>query len=310
MRVYVAGHNGMVGSALIRNRRSEDDIILMERTDLDLEDRSAVRRFLQVAKPDVILLAAAKVGGILSNSKNQTKYLLQNLRIQDAVISSAAEVGVRKLLFLGSSCIYPRLAAQPISESQLLTGALEPTNEAYALAKITGIKLCRSVYEESGYDYFSVMPTNLYGPNDNYDLESGHVPAALIRKFHEAKTQGLPNVTVWGTGTPKREFMHVDDLARACWFFAINDTKGQLINVGTGMDLSIRDFALLVAKTVGYNGEIVFDKSKPDGTPRKLLDVSLANSLGWKYEIDLELGLKETYTWFIEAVKKGEVRGY
>jgi GDP-L-fucose synthase len=232
------------------------------------------------------------------------------LRLQDSVISSASELGIPKLIFLGSSCIYPRLAVQPISESALLSGPLEPTNEGYALAKIAGIKLCESIFQENKLDFFSLMPTNLYGPNDNFDLNTGHVPASLMRKFHEGKVRSLGEVVVWGTGAPRREFMHVDDLANACWHMLDQNVGGQLINIGTGKDVSIAEFAKLVAKVVGFEGEIVFDTSKPDGTPRKLLDVTRANSLGWRHQIELEDGLSQTYDWFVPALRNGEIRGY
>ncbi len=254
-------------------------------------------------------MAAAKVGGIEANATHQKDFLLENLKIQNAVMEAASILGIENLLFLGSSCIYPKLAPQPLSENSLLSGSLEPTNEGYAIAKIAGIKLCRSIFQEQGLKYFSLMPTNLYGPNDNYDPRVSHVPAALMRKFHEAKTSGAGEVVVWGSGTPRREFMHVDDMADASWYMLDQNVGGELINVGTGQDIEIGEFAKLVAKVVGFEGKIVYDSSKPDGTPRKVLDVSKIQSYGWKYKIDLEDGLEMTYAWYLDALKKGEVRG-
>jgi GDP-L-fucose synthase len=260
-------------------------------------------------RPDAIILAAAKVGGIEANLAHQKDFLLQNLKIQNSVLEAASLLRVNNLLFLGSSCIYPKFADQPISEESLLNGQLEPTNEGYAIAKIAGIKLCRSIYEEQNLNYFSLMPTNLYGPNDNFDPKVSHVPAALLRKFHEAKISGSSEVTVWGSGTPRREFMHVDDMAEACWYMLGQEAGGELINVGTGKDIEIREFANLIAKIVGFDGDIVFDTSKPDGTPRKVLDVSKIHSFGWKHRIDLENGMEETYAWYKSALERGEVRG-
>jgi len=310
MKVFIAGHKGTVGSALVRTAPSSKNLVTAEREILNLEDPSAVRRFLSKELPDAIILAAAKVGGIKANSKNQRQYLLQNLSIQNSVIDTAASLGIPKLIFLGSSCIYPRLALQPILETSLLTGELEPTNEGYALAKIAGIRLCKAIYEENALDYFSLMPTNLYGPNDNFNLESSHVPAALLRKFHEAKVQGMSEVTVWGTGTPRREFMHVDDMANACWFMLDQDAGGELINVGTGQDIEIAAFSRLIAGIVGFEGEIIYDLTKPDGTPRKLLDVTKIHKYGWRHQIELEDGLRQTYSWFVDALENGEIRGY
>lgn len=306
----MAGQNGTVGSSLMRMAPLDFELITSDRNDLDLENEQAVRDFFVKVRPDAVILAAAKVGGIQANSKNQRQYLLQNLRIQNSVIDTAASLGIKKLIFLGSSCIYPRMANNPILESSLLTGALEPTNEGYALAKIAGIRLCKAIYEETSLEYFSLMPTNLYGPNDNFDLESSHVPAALMRKFHEAKEGGDRQVVVLGTGKPRREFMHVDDMALACWHMLEQKAGGELINVGTGQELEISQFAQLMAKVVGYEGVIVYDSSKPDGTPRKLLDVSKIHTYGWKHQIELEDGLRQTYDWFVNALKKGEVRGY
>jgi GDP-L-fucose synthase len=276
---------------------------------VDLEDFKSVYQFLKKEEPDAVILAAAKVGGIEANSINQKDFLLQNLKIQNSVIEAASLLQIRNLLFLGSSCIYPKFAVQPISEESLLKGQLEPTNEGYAIAKIAGIKLCRSIFEELKLNYFSLMPTNLYGPNDNFDPKVSHVPAALLRKFHEAKVAGSSEVVVWGSGTPRREFMHVDDMADACWFMLGQEAGGELINVGTGNDIEIREFALLIAKIVGFEGEIVFDTTKPDGTPRKVLDVSKIHSFGWKHRIDLVDGMEATYAWYKHALERGEVRG-
>lgn len=275
-----------------------------------MEDFRSVYDFLSRERPDAIVLAAAKVGGIEANAAHQKDFLLENLKIQNAVIEAASTLEIENLLFLGSSCIYPKLAPQPLSENSLLTGSLEPTNEGYAIAKIAGIKLCRSIYQEQGLKYFSLMPTNLYGPNDNYDPRVSHVPAALMRKFHEAKTSGAEEVIVWGSGTPRREFMHVDDMAEACWYMLGQNVGGELINVGTGQDIEIGEFAKLIAKVVGYEGNIVYDSSKPDGTPRKVLDVTKIQTYGWKYKIELEDGLEKTYAWYLAALMKGEVRGH
>ncbi len=257
-----------------------------------------------------VVLAAAQVGGIIANSTNQLDFLLKNLKIQNSVIEAAVRLEIPNFVFLGSSCIYPKLAPQPIKEDSLLSGYLESTNEGYALAKITGIRMCKAVFEQKGLNFFSLMPTNLYGPNDNFDLELGHVPASLMRKFHEAKISNSKEVIVWGTGQPKREFMHVNDMAVAVWQMLDRNVGGELINVGTGEDVSISEFATTMAKVVGYEGEIVFDIAKPDGTPRKLLDVSKAHSYGWRHQIELEEGLQQTYSWFVDALAKGEVRGY
>ena len=275
-----------------------------------MTDFNSVHDFLNQEKPDAIILAAAKVGGIEANAAHQKEFLLENLKIQNAVIEVASILRIENLLFLGSSCIYPKLANQPLSENSLLTGLLEPTNEGYAIAKIAGIKLCRSIYEELGLNYFSLMPTNLYGPNDNYDPHVSHVPAALMRKFHEAKIGGVEEVVVWGSGTPRREFMHVDDMAEACWYMLGKKVGGELINVGTGQDIEIGEFAKLIAKVVGFQGKIRYDFSKPDGTPRKVLDVSKIESFGWKHKIELEDGLEKTYAWYLAALMRGEVRGY
>lgn len=309
MKVFLAGHTGLVGSAILRNLPKEHELVIATRSKLDLRDKKDTVDFIKEAKPDAIILAAARVGGILANSMNQRTFLTENLEIQDSVINGAADCGVKNLIFLGSSCIYPKLAIQPISEKSLLTGPLEETNEGYALAKIAGIKLCKAIADELNFNYFSLMPTNMYGPNDNFDLESSHVPAAFLRRFHEAKVNGFGEVVIWGSGMPLREFMHADDLASACWQLIKSQHVGELINVGSGIELSIADFAALVARVVGFKGEISFDRSKPDGTPRKLMDSSKINKLGWRATIGLEQGLSNTYRWFVDALKKGEVRG-
>ena len=298
----------MVGSALARSVPKHHELITASRTELDLANYGSVVDFFKRTMPECVILAAAKVGGIGANSQNQKTF--ENLTIQNSVLKAATEAGITKLIFLGSSCIYPKFAPQPISELSLLAGPLEATNEGYALAKIAGIRLCKAIFEEDNFDYFSLMPTNLYGPNDNFDKFASHVPAALMRKFHEAKINIEPEVVVWGTGTPRREFMHVDDMARACWYMLDQDVGGELINIGTGEDVTIAEFAELMAKVVGYEGKIVYDTSKPDGTPRKLLDVRKAHSYGWKHQIELEDGLRQTYAWFVDALAKGEVRGY
>jgi len=300
----------MVGMALRRTLPRHYELILADRSVLDLRDEKNVANFLRNEKPDLIILAAARVGGISANSRYQRQFLLENLQIQNAVLNSAADLDIPNLIFLGSSCIYPRLAPQPITEDSLLSGPLEPTNEGYALAKIVGLKLCNAIHKDLGLNYFSLMPTNLYGPNDNFSLEDGHVPAALMRRFHEAKMTNQNSVKVWGSGNPKREFMHVDDLANACWFLAEKNLGGELINIGTGIDIGISEFAEKIAAIVGFQGEIEFDISKPDGSPRKLLDVSKVHGLGWQHKIQLEDGLLATYKWFVQSLEKGEVRGY
>ena len=309
MKVFIAGHRGLVGSAVIRNAPDGIEVIRASREELDLRDRSAVKDFLKLSMPEAVILAAAKVGGIEANSRFQSNFLVENIEIQNSVITAAANLDIQNLIFLGSSCVYPKFASQPIKEESLLTGLLEQTNEGYALAKIAGIKLVQAIYNERRFKYISLMPTNLYGPNDNFDVQSSHVPAAFLRRFHEAKISGAVSVDVWGTGKPRREFMHVDDLARACWFMLDKNIGGELINIGTGIDISISEFARLVSNIVGYNGLIKFDESKPDGTPQKLLDTSKANSLGWHAQITLERGLAETYNWYINALKLGEIRG-
>jgi GDP-L-fucose synthase len=292
-KIYVAGHNGMVGSAIVRKLKSEGytNIITSSSKEVDLRNQVAVQEFFQKEKPDYVFLAAAKVGGILANNLYRADFLYENLMIQNNVIHSAYKNEVTKLMFLGSSCIYPKLAPQPLKEDYLLTGELEQTNEPYAIAKIAGIKMCDSYRAQYGCNFISVMPTNLYGPNDNYDLNNSHVLPALIRKVITAKKNNEQTVTIWGTGTPKREFLYVDDLADACFYLMENYNEAGLVNIGVGEDVSILELAQLVAKTVGYDGEIVTDPTKPDGTPRKLMDVSKLNAHGWKAKISLEEGI-------------------
>jgi GDP-L-fucose synthase len=303
-KVFVAGHRGLVGSALVRRLRSEGfrNLVLRTRDELDLTDQAAVQRFFQAERPSFVFLAAARVGGILANSTYPADFIRDNLGIALNVIDAAHRSGVEKLLFLGSSCIYPKLAPQPIPEACLLTGELEPTNEPYAVAKIAGIKLCQSYHRQFGSRFISAMPTNLYGPGDNFDLETSHVLPALLRKFHEAKESRAPEVVVWGSGAPRREFMHVDDLAGACVFLMRNHEGPEIVNVGVGKDISIRELAELIARTVDYRGRIVFDRSRPDGTPRKLLDVSLLEALGWKARIGLQEGISATHRWYLSQL--------
>lgn len=295
--IYVAGHRGMVGAAIVRqlNILGFNNIVTASSSELDLRRQADVEEFFATHKPNIVVLAAAKVGGILANSTQKADFLMDNLSIELNVIQSAFKAKVDKLLFLGSSCIYPKFAEQPLKEDSLLTGSLEPTNEPYAIAKIAGIKMCETYREQYGANFISCMPTNLYGPGDNYDLKNSHVLPALIRKFHEAKQAGTAQVEIWGTGSPKREFLHVDDLAKACVFLLEQYNEKETINVGTGEDISIKDLALLVKEVVGFEGELVFDTSKPDGTPRKLMDVSKINSLGWKHVIDLKAGITAVY---------------
>ena len=314
-RVFVAGHQGMVGSAIVRalEKAGDAEIITRTRSELDLLDQAAVFRFFNQHTVDEVYLAAAKVGGIWANNTYPAEFIYQNLIIEANIIHGAFQAGVRKLLFLGSSCIYPKLAEQPIAESSLLQGALEPTNEPYAIAKIAGIKLCESYNRQYGTDYRSVMPTNLYGINDNFHPENSHVVPALLRRFHEAKMQDLPSVTVWGSGSPMREFLYVDDMAGAC-LHVMNlpeEVYGEHvlpmsshINVGTGKDCTIRELANTIARAVGYQGDILWDTSKPDGTPRKLLDVSLLKRLGWQYSVELDEGIERTYQWFLQNQEK------
>lgn len=304
-RIYVAGHRGMVGSAIWREleRRGFKCLTGRSRAELNLLDASAVGRFFEEEKPQFVFVAAAKVGGILANDTHPASFLYDNLQIQNNLIENSRRVGVKKLLFLGSSCVYPKFAPQPIKEDALLSGPLEPTNEWYAIAKIAGIKLCQAFRRQYGCDYISAMPTNLYGPNDNYDLQSSHVLPALIRKFHEAKVGNAKTVTCWGTGSPYREFLHADDLAAACVFLMENYSAEQIINVGSGSELTIRELSELIARIVGFKGEIVWDKSKPDGTPRKLMDSSRIFALGWKPAIDLETGIGRGYEDFQRLAK-------
>jgi len=304
-KIFVAGHRGMVGSALIRRFEDEGfaNLVKRDRSQLDLADESAVAKFFTEEKPAIVILAAAKVGGIKANNDAPVEFLIENLRIQNSVLSAAHASGVGKLLFLGSSCIYPRHAPQPIPESALLTGPLEPTNEAYAIAKIAGIKLCQAYEREYGDNFISPMPTNLYGPNDNFDLETSHALAALLRKAHEAKVRGTRELLVWGSGKSRREFLHVDDLAAACLFLLEKYDSPEIINVGCGEDLSIRELAELICDVVGFDGDLTWDKTKPDGTPRKLLDVTKLNKLGWRPTISLREGIARTYDWFLKNIQ-------
>ncbi|HEX8295799.1 MAG TPA: GDP-L-fucose synthase [Chthoniobacteraceae bacterium] len=300
--IFVAGHRGLAGSAILRElqRQGYTNLLTRTRTELDLKEGAAVRKFFAENRPQIVVVAAAKVGGIKANNDYPVEFLLENLTIQNNLIEAAYDHGTGKLLFLGSSCIYPKFAPQPIPESALLTGALEPTNDAYALAKIVGIKLCQSYAREYGRNFISAMPTNLYGPGDNFDLNHSHVLPALLRKVHEAKLAGAREVTVWGSGTPRREFLHVDDLAAGCRFLLENYDSPEIINVGCGEDVSIRELAELICDVIGFTGELVFDSSKPDGTPRKLLDTSKINALGWKPSIPLREGITQTYDWYLQ----------
>ena len=293
-KIYIAGHRGMVGSAILRKLQSEgfENFVLRTSKELDLRDQLAVKKFFESEKLDYVFLAAAKVGGIHANNTFRAEFLHDNLVIQSNVIHQSYLNGVKKLAFLGSSCIYPKFAPQPIKEDSLLTGELESTNEPYAIAKIAGIKMCQAYNSQYGCNFISLMPTNLYGPNDNYDLQNSHVLPALIRKFYEAKVDNKPTVEIWGTGNPKREFLHVDDLADACLFLMDEYNSPEIVNVGTGTDLSIRDLALLIKESIGFEGELVFNASKPDGTPRKLMDTSKINNLGWFPKISLDQGIK------------------
>jgi len=330
-KIYVAGHRGLVGSALVRrlSELSYNNLVVLTHAELDLTRQRDVEDFFDKERPEYVFLAAAKVGGILANNTYPAEFIYSNIMVQSNVIHSSYLFGVKKLLFLGSSCIYPRNCPQPMKEEYLLSGYLEPTNEPYAIAKIAGIKMCQSYNRQYGTNYISVMPTNLYGPNDNFDIQNAHVLPALIRKFHEAKVamqqaeaevkklddhcskpnpQSQPSVIIWGTGYPRREFLYVDDLADACIFLMNNYDSSEIINIGVGKDISIRELALMVKEIVDYNGELVFDTSKPDGTPRKLLDVSKLTSLGWKAKTSLREGIERTYQWYVEMLKGGNVR--
>ena len=303
-KIFVAGHRGMVGSAVVRRFRQAgfQNILTRTRQELDLMDRAAVRGFFEVERPDYVVDAAARVGGIAANFEKPVEFLIENLTIQNNVIQAAADFGVAKLLFLGSSCIYPKMAPQPLTEDALLTGPMEPTNDAYAIAKIAGIKLCQAYAREYGKNFISGMPTNLYGPNDNFDLHTSHVLPALIRKVHEAKRDGAKEVSVWGSGTPRREFLHVDDLADACFFLLENYDSPEIVNIGCGEDVSIRELAEIVCEVLGFEGSLVFDISKPDGTPRKLMHVGRLLALGWKPRIALKDGIRDAYDWFLKSL--------
>lgn len=303
-KIYVAGHNGMVGSAIVRFLKKEgySNIIVRSSKEVDLRNQAQVNAFFEQEKPTHVFLAAAKVGGILANNTYRAEFLYDNLMIASNIIHAAYVHKVEKLLFLGSSCIYPKLAPQPLKEEYLLTGDLEPTNEPYAIAKIAGIKLCESYRDQYGCNFISAMPTNLYGPNDNYDLKTSHVLPALIRKFHHAKESGAQSVEIWGTGSPLREFLYVDDVASACLHLMLHYNEKLFVNVGSGKDISIKDLALTVKKVIGFEGELTFDTSKPDGTPRKLMDVSLLANAGWTYSVELEDGIQMAYQ---DALEKG-----
>jgi len=305
-KIFIAGHKGMVGSAIWRvlSKKGYTNLIGARSETLDLRNQEAVRDFITNQKPEIIIDAAAKVGGILANKDFPYQFLMENMQIQNNLISTAFELGIDKFIFLGSSCIYPKLAPQPLKEEYLLTGALETTNEWYALAKITGVKSCQAIRNQFGKDYVSLMPTNLYGTHDNFDLNSSHVLPAMIRKFHEGKINNNCPVTLWGSGTPLREFLFVDDLAEAVVFALENNLPDYLYNIGTGKDLTIKELASLIQKIVGHKGKIIWDNSKPDGTPRKLLDVSKMNELGWKHRINLEDGIQITYDWFLENLQE------
>jgi GDP-L-fucose synthase len=304
-KIYIAGHNGMVGSAIWRTleRKGYTNLIGVSSATLDLRNQQAVRDFMAEEKPDVIIDAAARVGGILANNDYPYPFLMENMQIQNNLIDSALLGGIEKFIFLGSSCIYPKLAPQPLKEEYLLTGELEPTNEWYAIAKITGVKACQAIRKQFGKDYVSLMPTNLYGTNDNFDLNTSHVLPAMMRKFHEAKENNHAPVTLWGSGTPMREFLFVDDMAEAVVFALENRLPDYLYNVGTGEDLTIKQLAETIQKITGHQGEIVWDSTKPDGTPRKLMDISKMHALGWKHKVVLEEGIQKTYDWFVENVE-------
>ena len=301
-KIYVAGHRGLVGSAIVRNleKKGYRNVIGRTHKELDLINQADVRHFFETERPDVVVLAAAKVGGINANNTVPAEFIYENLQIQCNVIQCCHDYGVKKLLFLGSTCIYPKMAQQPIVEDALLTGPLEPTNEAYALAKISGLKMCEYYKKQYGDDFISCMPTNLYGPHDNYDLENSHVMPAMIRKFHEAKINGAKTVELWGTGTPLREFLYVDDMADACVFLLENYSGMQHVNIGTGKEVTIKQLAETIQKVVGFTGEIVWNDAMPDGTPRKLTDVTKLHELGWQHKVELEEGVKLAYAWFVE----------
>jgi len=303
-KIYVAGHRGLVGSAVVRKLRKTgyNNLLLRSSQELDLRQQQAVAQFFAYEKPEYVFLAAAKVGGILANSTRPAEFIYENIMMEANIIHAAYQVEVKKLLFLGSTCIYPKLAPQPLREEYLLTGELEPTNQAYAVAKIAGIEMCQSYNKQYGTQYISVMPTNLYGPNDNFDLEASHVLPALIRKFHEAKMNGSKHVVVWGTGSPIREFLHVDDLAEACLFLMENYFGSEIVNIGTGQGITIKELALLIRDVVGYEGELVFDSSKPDGTPIKVTSIERIKALGWTPRITLTEGLRQTYSWYLENI--------
>jgi len=305
-KIYVAGHTGLVGSALVRalKQAGYSNLVFRTKEELDLLNQQAVYNFYQAVRPDYVFDAAAKVGGILANNTFRGQFIFENLLIQSNLIHGAYLAQAKKLLFLASSCIYPKMAKQPITEDQLLTGPLEPTNEPYAIAKIAGLKMCQAYHDQYGCNFISIMPTNLYGPNDSFDTDSSHVLPALIRRFHEAKVNRLPDVTIWGSGTPRREFLYVDDLADACVFLMKNYDDPKIINVGTGQDISISELALRIKKIVGYEGEIKFDRSKLDGTPQKLLDVIRLNDIGWRPVYSLESGLRLTYEWYFNNSSK------
>lgn len=304
-RIYIAGHNGLVGSALVRHLDAAGyhNLIVRSHAELDLTEQTAVNRFFHDERPDYVFLAAARVGGILANSTRPAEFIRENVLIASHTIDAACRYGVRKLLFLGSSCIYPKYAQQPIKESELLTGPLEPTNEPYAIAKIAGLKMVAAYRRQYGFDAISLMPTNLYGPGDNFDLDTSHVLPALIRKFHEAKLTNAPQVSVWGSGKPRREFLHADDVADAA-VFLMERYHGDWINVGVGEDISIAELAEVIREVVGYDGAISYDTSKPDGTPRKLLDVSVLHALGWRAKIGLREGIAQTYRWYLEYISR------
>jgi GDP-L-fucose synthase len=308
-RIYLAGHRGLVGSAILRalEARGYRDLVLRSHAELDLTDQASVRRFFETGRPDAVILAAARVGGIHANNSRPAQFIRDNLLIQDNVIDAAYRAGVQKLVFLGSSCIYPKLAPQPIKEEYLLTGPLEPTNEWYAVAKIAGVKMCQAYRREFGFNAIALMPTNLYGPADNFDLENSHVLPALIRRIHAAKLRGEPSVTVWGTGSPRREFLHVDDLADAILYLLHTYDGEPLVNVGWGKDVTIKELAELIVSAIDYRGRLTFDVSKPDGTPRKLLDVTRLAGLGWRPKISLQAGIAGTYRWFTEHISEARL---